>query len=346
MVSVLQLDIEPWDQRHDKPIKMTSVDWKRPALEILLNVYRDHPILYDMRHPKYYAKMERQKALNTIIEMLEDHRPGTTTGDILKKIQTMRTQFGQEYGKVRKSQAKGVDYVPTVWWYEYLAFLRKHIKPRAALKDEAEDSQDGDEEYMSVTQSNEEYEKYESYATEESYEIDNEGESEIVYEIQSTPTTKGVKSDYGSETKFIRKRDLATVTPINGGEEIIYEITNSNTVVPKRKIDMVSIAAAAEPEPKQMRKDSAIEQQTTSPKVIAVAGAGGTIVKKAEVLTEISVEPDRYKSFGQFVASQIAAVKDDFLFYSTQMDVLNVINKAQLKQLQMDKDAASSSSKP
>lgn len=335
MVSTLQLDIEPWDEHQDKPRNMASMDWKRPALEILLNVYRDHPILYDMRHPKYYAKLERQKALNTIIEMLEDHRPGTTTGDILKKIQTMRTQFGQEYNKVRKAQIKGVEYVPTVWWYEYLKFLRQHIKPRATLKDELDDSQDGDEEYMSVSHGNDEYEKYEMYAPEEQYEVDNEGESEIVYEIQSTP--KNIKSDNNGETKFIRKREFASVTPISGNEEIIYEITNANTIVPKRKIEMIS-PVSSDHNPKQPRKEKVAEQQTPSIKVID----SSSIVKKPDAV-EITVEPDRYKSFGQFVASQIAAVKDDFLFYSTQMDVLNVINKAQLKQLQMDKEAASSS---
>nr|XP_019554678.2 uncharacterized protein LOC109424056 [Aedes albopictus] len=336
MVSILQLNIEPWDHQQNQPRKMASLDWKRPALEILLNVYRDHPILYDMRHPKYYAKLERQKALNTIIEMLEDHRPGTTTGDILKKIQTMRTQFGQEYNKVRKAQAKGTEYIPTVWWYEYLKFLRQHIKPRAALRDDTEDSQEGDEEYMSVTQTNEEYEKYETYAPEEQYEVENEGESEIVYEIQSTQ--KSIKSDYNGEPKFIRKREFANVTPISGNEEIIYEITNSNTIVPKRKIEMISSTpVTAEPKAKIQRKDSVTEQQLPSPKVTAE-------IKKADT-SEITVEPDRCKSFGQFVASQIAAVKDDFLFYSTQMEVLNVINKAQLKQLQMDKDSMNSSSK-
>lgn len=186
MVSLLQLSIEPCEQQ-DKPRNMTSSDWKRPALEILLKLYHEHPILYDMRHPKYYAKMERQKALNTIIDLLEDHRPGTTTGDILKKIQTMRTQFGQEYGKVRKAQSKGTEYHPTIWWYQHLSFLRKHVKPRAALKDELMDElQDQEEDYMSMSQNTDV--EYENYTAEEAYELEN---SEIVYEIQSSPSGKG-----------------------------------------------------------------------------------------------------------------------------------------------------------
>lgn len=314
MVSLLQLDIEPC-------VKMTTHDWKRPALEIMLKLYHEHPILYDMRHPKYYAKMERQKALTTIIDLLEDHRPGTTTADILKKIQTMRTQFGQEYSKVRRAQAKGTEYVPTIWWYQHLSFLRKHIKPRN-IKDEMDELQEQDQEdYMSVSQVNEE--EYENYTTEEAYDLEN---SEIVYEIQSSG--KGLKE----EAKiYNRQRERGSLTPTNvaGKEEIIYEITNSNTVVPKRKVEVISSEEL--PNAKKPRKDSTHDRSASSSSPSA---------KRSEVF-EITVEPDRAKCFGQFVASQIGAVKDDFLFYSTQMEVLNVINKAQLKQLQMDKDAAS-----
>lgn len=316
---MLLCEIDPRYQYQEKPRKMTSADWNKPSLEILLNVYRDHPILYDMRHPKYYAKAERQKALNTIIEMLEDHRPATTTGDILKKIQTMRTQFGQEFSKVRKAHSKGSKYVPSVWWYDYLSFLQKHIKPRN-VREITDHGQETEDEYMSSNQT----EEYESYATEEQYDVDNE--SEIVYEIQSSPSN-GLKSEHGTETKFIRRRDYPT-TPVSGNEEIIYEITNSNTIVPKRKLEVIRSTPTSEPEPKQQRIETV---STSSPNVVA---SGTTVVQ------EITVEPDRAKSFGQFVASQIAAVKDDMLFYSTQMDVLNVINKAQMKQLQMDKDAA------
>lgn len=125
-----------------------------------------------------------------------------------------------------------------------------------------------------------------------------------------------------------RKHEAAAPTTINGSskEEIIYEITNTNTVVPKRKIEVISTEESG---PKaKVHKDS-VPEEAVSPSSAA---------KKAEVY-EIVVEPDRARSLGQFVSSQIALIKDDYLFYSTQMEVLNVINKAQLKQLQMDKES-------
>ncbi|XP_058822686.1 uncharacterized protein LOC131684128 [Topomyia yanbarensis] len=313
--SMLQLDIEPCIQRPESKI-MSSLDWRRPALEILLKLYREHPMLYDMRHSKYYNKTERQKALNTIIDLLEDHRPGTTTHEILKKIQTLRTQFGQEISKMRKLQNKGIAYTPSVWWYKHLAFLRSHIKPR---------SLDDDEDYNVSISQQQEGGEYVSYTGEDSCDYENDGQSEIVYEIQSTPASKGPKIEFNSDTKLYRKGGTP-VTQLNGStkDEIIYEITQGNTLVPKRKLELMP---AAESTPKHARNESALEENLSISQVNSV--------RKAEVI-ELAVDSDRSRSIGHFVSSQMASIKDDFLFYKTQMEVLNIINNAQLKQLQID----------
>ncbi|XP_055611012.1 uncharacterized protein LOC129757745 [Uranotaenia lowii] len=310
---------------------MTSPDWKRSAAEVLLKLYKEHPILYDMRHPKYYNKTERQKALNTIIDLLEDHRPGTTTNDILRKIQTMRTQFGQELVKLKKAQSRGIEYTPTVWWYSYLAFLKHHIKPRTIHDEEDDPQSEGD---------------YEN-TVEESYEIEHDG-GQIVYEIQSTPVGKGGNLDYEGETRLIRKQNIITPTTISK-EEIIYEINNGDGVISKRKTTDLNEGLMT-PNVKMARKESPITMETittnpfmpSTPQLTTVIpGTGGK--RNSSSVTpeayEINVDSDRARSLGQFVMSQISAIKDDYLFYSTQMDVLNVINKAQLKQLQMDKEA-------
>ncbi|XP_058454520.1 uncharacterized protein LOC131432329 [Malaya genurostris] len=319
---MLQLNIEPCIQRSESKA-MSNVDWRRPALEILLKLYREHPMLYDMRHPKYYNKTERQKALNTIIDLLEDHRPGTTTHDILKKIQTMRTQFGQELSKTRKMQNKGVSYTPTVWWYKHLVFLRNHIRPRAL---------DDDDDY-NVSISQKQDGDYESYTGDDSCDYENEGHSEIVYEIQSTPSSKGSKAEFSSETKLFRKVENTPATQLNGSkDEVIYEITQGNTLVPKRKIDVFSPEDST---PKHARTETTAEDHLS----VSQVNTG----RKVEMI-ELAVDSDRCRSLGHFVSSQMALIKDDFLFYSTQMEVLNIINGAHLKQLQMDQGNKASQS--
>lgn len=332
--------------------KMTSLDWKRSATEVLLKLYKEHPILYNMRHPKYYNKSERQMALNTIIDLLEDHRPGTTTNDILKKIQTMRTQFGQEIGKVRRAQEKGGQYVPTVWWYSYLSFLRNHIKPRNGSLEPVEEDSD------SISYQQQEGEEEYEYETEE-YEDEND-DSEIVYEIQSAQPGKDTKENLLGKTKMVRKSHNVTATNIHNGtkEEIIFEITDADTVVQKRKHEVISaadlvaatpvkiirqevIAAATPQTPTSLTslptKQAVVVEPATPVTMANTSGGGGGSAAHQEAV-EISVETDRARSLGNFVASQISGIKDDYLFYSTQMDVLNVINKALLKQLHMDKE--------
>lgn len=360
--SLLQLSIEPYVREsssssaagtstdYSSP-KMASLDWKRSATEVLLKLYKEHPILYNMRHPKYYNKSERQMALNTIIDLLEDHRPGTTTNDILKKIQTMRTQFGQELGKVRRAQDRGGQYVPTVWWYSYLSFLKHHIRPRnAALETVDEDSYQQQQQHQSSDGQDDEYE---SYA--EVYEEDNE-DSEIVYEIQSAQEGKDTKQDLLGKTKMVRKsHNVVTASNGAGKDEFIFEITDAgDTVVPKRKHEVIAASELATVTPVKIIRQEILPAPTPktpasltslpTPNHAALEPAtpantsGGGSALNAETVETISVEMDRARSLGNFVASQISGIKDDYLFYSTQMDVLNVINKALLKQLHMDKE--------
>lgn len=345
--SLLQLSIEPYVREsasNAASSKMSSIDWKRGATEVLLKLYKEHPILYNMRHPKYYNKSERQMALNTIIDLLEDHRPGTTTNDILKKIQTMRTQFGQEYGKVRRAQEKGGQYVPTVWWYSYLSFLRQHIRPRNGGPEMVEEDDN------SYQQGGGE-EEYETYA--EVYEDEND-DSEIVYEIQSAQPGKDTKEDLLGKTKMVRKSHNVSSTHNGTKEEIIFEITDADTVVPKRKHEVISASELAGATPVKIIRTDVIAPPTptqtslTSLPKLAVEPVGTPTAAQAtantsapgsgEQIETISVESDRARSLGNFVAAQINGIKDDYLFYSTQMDVLNVINKALLKQLHMDKE--------
>jgi hypothetical protein len=55
--------------------------------------------------------------LKEIADKVSQTRPGTTTEEIHKKIQTLRTQIGQEIAKIDKSREHGDDtlvYIPKV----------------------------------------------------------------------------------------------------------------------------------------------------------------------------------------------------------------------------------------
>jgi hypothetical protein len=98
----------------------------------------------------------RLMALEGISDQINDFRPGTTVNEVLKKIQTLRTQYGQELGKKEKKEG----YKPTIYWFEPLGFLKKYMKKRNTIdgytvqsikQDQSETSKSGnDKEYFEL----------------------------------------------------------------------------------------------------------------------------------------------------------------------------------------------------
>lgn len=61
-------------------------------------------------------------------------RPSTTINDVTKKIQSLRTQYGQEQAKIEKSKlldTPALEYVPTIWWFNDLEFIKDFMKKRS-----------------------------------------------------------------------------------------------------------------------------------------------------------------------------------------------------------------------
>lgn len=64
---------------------------------------------------------------------IQKYRKGTTTEDTHKKIQTLRTQIGQEISKMEKSREHGdedIYYNPKVWWFEMFEWVTRFMKGR------------------------------------------------------------------------------------------------------------------------------------------------------------------------------------------------------------------------
>ncbi|XP_058118690.1 uncharacterized protein LOC131287602 [Anopheles ziemanni] len=291
---------------------MTSAEWKREAVEHLIEQYRKQPVLYNMRHPRYYNKASRNDAVSTILIAMHDVRPESTAQDILRKIQTLRTQFGQEITKARRASKHGMAYRPTAWWYKGLSFLQDHIKHRSISPDPNE--------------------------------------------VDGTVIKKDVE-DNTFKVSIIHSDPIESETSNNDYEhsmdegdydtEIHYEIdtldhSNNKTV----ELKPVSLASQFS---KQQTNDSDRKSRGSfafQPEQ-QLAPAGGTVVElpppkeQSVILGDLLVSNDRHRSLGNFVASQMSQIKDDILFYSTQMEVLNVINRGILEQLKYDKGTTS-----
>ncbi|XP_035774479.1 uncharacterized protein LOC118457213 [Anopheles albimanus] len=298
---------------------MASAEWKREATERLIEEYRKLPVLYNMRHPRYYNKGSRNEAIHALVDAVQDERPATTPADVLRKIQTLRTQFGQEIAKARRSSSQGKSYNPTAWWFKGLSFLQHHIKHRSSSPVDSDSSwkQEGDSNSFNVSIIRKGMNESE---VEYDHSMDQEYEGEVHYEINAIEDAKNVKT---LEVKPVAlnpsmlKHKMKTRS--SGTSSYRYQEDASQSVQPM---------------------DQHVDNTESNSTIISLP-----VVKQQPAqnetannfYTEVFVANERYKATGNFIASQMACIRDDLLFYETQMELLNIAQKGVLRQLAMDR---------
>ncbi|KAK4881200.1 hypothetical protein RN001_004519 [Aquatica leii] len=102
------------------------MSWTRPQITALIDLYRDRDVLYKIKSSLYHNKSARVQALNQIVGGLQEIRPGTTINDVKIKINSLRTQFNKEIGKLRSQPSgSGATLVKiSMWCFEDLLFLQ------------------------------------------------------------------------------------------------------------------------------------------------------------------------------------------------------------------------------
>uniref|UniRef100_A0A182RYP3 MADF domain-containing protein n=1 Tax=Anopheles funestus TaxID=62324 RepID=A0A182RYP3_ANOFN len=304
-----------------------SVEWKRDSTEVLIQAYKKHPVLYDMRHPRYYNKTVRGKALVEIVDKVQHLRPDTTMKDVVRKIQTLRTQFGQELTKARRHTLNGSVYHPTVWWYQGLSFLQNHIKHRSfdpnpgmgdmdSWKSEPDDNSSFKVSIVrngtSESPNNLDYEN----STDEL-----EYETEVHYEINSV------------DMKDIKTVELKPIIPSSSlakKRESRYEDREDRKIV--RTSQIVRNDHIERSHSPVAEQDQSSEQSATLMELKTVNSFPGN-----ELMPSSATTSERHSSLGNFVGSQMGSIKDDYLYYETQMEILNIMNRGILRQLALDK---------
>uniref|UniRef100_A0A182MG61 MADF domain-containing protein n=1 Tax=Anopheles culicifacies TaxID=139723 RepID=A0A182MG61_9DIPT len=309
-------------------------EWKREASELLIKAYKKQPVLYDMRHPRYYNKGVRGKALMEIVEDVMQLRPETTMKDVVRKIQTLRTQFGQELTKARRHSLNGSVYQPTVWWYQGLSFLQNHIKHRSFDPNQSMGDMDSwkaepdDNSTFNVSiirngkssspneMSNPDYENSTDdmeYETEVHYEI-NPIDMKDIKTVELKPILASGSSNK-RESRFIDRDDR--------------KIARISQPVPKDPLRRSTTPEVVE--------DNTTEHTTTTTTTTLMELKPVNTIGDNALLRSVPVLDERHRSLGHFVGSQMASIKDDYIYYETQMEILNLMNRGILRQLALDK---------
>jgi len=91
-----------------------------------IQVYKDNPVLWDKKHPKYKSRDARNKALDSLLNKAKEYYPDVEIDFVKHKIDGLRGTFRKEYRKVmdsKKATKKESDvYIPTLWYFNLLLF--------------------------------------------------------------------------------------------------------------------------------------------------------------------------------------------------------------------------------
>lgn len=98
----------------------------------LIELYREHPLLWDPKHKEYKNRFKKADAIKEICIALNTN----SVEDVEKKIRNINSQYMRErrnYKKLKKSGA-GKHFRSKWFGYELMSFLRDKNKPRKSLQ--------------------------------------------------------------------------------------------------------------------------------------------------------------------------------------------------------------------
>ncbi len=64
-----------------------------------INCYREHPALWKVKSQEYSNKIERNKGIVQLVEILKELEPECTRDGVMKKINSLRSAFRREHKK-------------------------------------------------------------------------------------------------------------------------------------------------------------------------------------------------------------------------------------------------------
>lgn len=224
------------------------------------------------------------------------NRAETTLPEIAKKIQTLRTQFGQEVNKIEKSTTLGDDliYKPKIWWFPHLEWIGDFMKTRTdstplSARAKVKRTVHSKDELFEFEYENEE-------TTEPCYTTIEYSE----YEVDKTDGEPSIKKQKTYQ-KPIRAAHISDKEEDNGVQTIEYTLINEDT-------------SEVVPVPEE-RLPQYVEYQEAD-----------TLSRPADKFKR------RSKAFGKYVSALLRDITDDKIFFELQKSITDSIHEATIKQ--------------
>lgn len=123
---------------------------KKEVIEQFIEIYRSEPCIWNVKSSEYSHRPQKEAAYAKLLEHLKQIEPGATRETVLKKINTLRSNFRKELRKVKASKKTGSaaddTYKPTLWYYDLLTFLDDQCTPCPSVNTICSDDDENNDE--------------------------------------------------------------------------------------------------------------------------------------------------------------------------------------------------------
>lgn len=115
-----------------------------------IEVYRGLPALWDVKCKDYSNRVKKGEQYDVLIEKYRERYPDAEKQEVVKKINSLRTNFRKELKRIRDAEKSGAgaeDVEPSLWYFEEMRFLVTQETPTASIStmDISEDVHDNED---------------------------------------------------------------------------------------------------------------------------------------------------------------------------------------------------------
>ncbi|MCL4130342.1 UNVERIFIED_CONTAM: hypothetical protein GTU68_064100 [Idotea baltica] len=118
-------------------VQLTTSDKERQFWTEFIEIYKENPCLWKIKSKEYSDRVKKNAAYDLLVEKLKEKDANATRELVTKKINNMRSSFRKECKKVSSSMKSGAGsddvYIPNLWYYDLLVFLKNQEIPRTSV---------------------------------------------------------------------------------------------------------------------------------------------------------------------------------------------------------------------
>ncbi|CAH1107449.1 unnamed protein product [Psylliodes chrysocephalus] len=111
--------------------------YSKEFISEFIELYKSYPCLWKVKAKEYMDRNKKNEAYKVLVQKLQEVEKNATKEMVKTKINSLRSSFRRELKKIKESRRSGAGaddvYVPHLWYFELLLFVKDHETPRQSV---------------------------------------------------------------------------------------------------------------------------------------------------------------------------------------------------------------------